>query len=84
MFAHLKCTLFGHTEDVEIEYHWDIPLRPSLVPDECMRDGFVSCEWERCARCGRLLDTTTIPTEEAPSPVKAAPLIPDAVAEEYA
>lgn len=84
MFDQLKCMLFGHSDEVESEYHWDIPLRPYLVSDDCMRDGFVSCEWELCSRCGDLIESKPVPTEEAPSPVETAPLIPDSVAEEYA
>jgi len=84
MFDRLKCTIFGHSEEFESEYHWDIPLNPAFISDECMRDGFVSCQWDRCARCGDLIETTPVPTEEAPSPVETAPLIPDAVAEDYA
>lgn len=84
MFEHITCAIFGHTDDYDEQYHWDVPLHPSIIDDECMRDGFVSCKWECCSRCGALIDSTPVPTEEAPSPVKTAPLIPDSVAEEYA
>lgn len=75
MFEWVVCKIDGHTEATETEYHWDVPLYPSLVPDECMRDGFVSCKWHYCSRCGVFLESENVPTEEAPSPIETAPLL---------
>lgn len=75
MFQYVICKITGHTDKTEVEYQWDIPLRPASVPDECMRDGFVSCKWHYCPRCGDFIKSESVPTDEAPSPTETAPLI---------
>lgn len=75
MFEWVVCKIDGHTEETETEYHWDVPMYPSRVSDECMRDGFVSSKWHYCRRCGKLLETENVPTEEAPPPIETAPLL---------
>lgn len=75
MFDNLQCRLRGHSDETTVEYQWDIPTHPSVIPDSHLRGGYVSCEWVRCGRCGRLLESRTIPTEDAPSPVETAPLL---------
>jgi len=70
----LACSIFGHTE-TKTEYHWDIPLYPSHIDDQYKDSGFASYKWEKCKRCNQTITKTLIKTEDAPSPIKTAPLL---------
>lgn len=66
-FGSMVCSVIGHADDTEPDFHWDIAFYPYHLEDKYLRDGGqVYVRNDYCTRCGYSADYELVPMEDAP------------------